>query len=60
MSEFHFDRHLCATRTISVTLSSGCAEYPVEGSLLSIESSRIRQIYLNDLPLERRKMTASL
>jgi hypothetical protein len=68
MSEFWLIVTLCALPTISGTpygtsqpiSSSDCAEYRVEASFPSIQACRLHQIYLNDLPLERRQITASL
>jgi hypothetical protein len=68
MSEFWLIVTLCAISTISDTpygatqaiVSSDCAEYRVETSFPSVQACRLHQIFLNDLPLERRKITASL
>jgi hypothetical protein len=68
MSEFWLIVTLCAIPTISGTpyearqpiVSSDCAEYRVEASFPSVQACRLHQVYLNDLPLERRKVTASL
>ena len=68
MSEFWLIVTLCAIPTISETpyeagqaiLSSDCAEYRVETSFPSIQDCRLHQTFLNDLPLERRSLTASL
>jgi hypothetical protein len=67
MSELWLIVTLCAIPTICDTpygagqpiLSSECAEYRVEGSFPSIQACRLHQIYLNELPLERRKMTCA-
>jgi hypothetical protein len=68
MSAFWLIVTLCAIPTVSGTpygtsqpiLSSDCAEYRVEPSFPSIQACRLHQIYLNDLPLERRQIMASL
>ena len=68
MSEFWLIVTLCAMPTISDTpygagqpvLSSECAEYRVETAFPSVQACRLHQIYLNDLPLERRRIMASL
>ena len=68
MSEFWLIVTLCAAPMISSTpyegqeriLSSDCAEYRVGTSFPSLEDCRLHQIYLDDLPLEPRRLTASL
>jgi hypothetical protein len=68
MSEFWLIATLCVAPTISDVpygadppiLSSECAEYLVEGSFPSIQACQLHQIYLKDLLLEGRMLTASL
>jgi hypothetical protein len=68
MSEFWLIVTLCTIPTITDTpygvgqpvLSSDCAEYRTETSFPSIQACQLHQIYLNNVPLEPRRITASL
>jgi hypothetical protein len=68
MPEFWLIVTLCAMPTISATpyastepiVTSDCAEFRVETSFPSVEACRLHQTYLNNLPLERRQITAFL
>jgi hypothetical protein len=66
--EFWLIVTLCAMPTVSDApygggrpiVSSDCAEYRLETSFSSIQDCRLQQIHLNHLPLEPRRIMASL